>query len=81
MKWFTENKPDLLIEHPDISAIDLTKIAMRKYKSFVADMKSNTPINSNKRKTMDDENEQGASTSKPQSGIAKLAKFGFTKAA
>lgn len=74
MKWFAENKPELLIEHPDIPASELTKIAMRKYKMFTADMKSDKTVN-NKRKTMDDEDRIEGSTVK-----TKLAKFGFTKA-
>lgn len=82
MQWYAENKPSLLIDYPDIPANELTKIAMRKYKSFVADMKAehgNSIMHSsgNKRKMIDDEDIPSHSAS----GISKLAKFGFSKAA
>lgn len=79
MEWFNDNKVDLMLEFPDISAAELTKFAMRKYKSIISEMKVDSAIKTgNKRKTMDDEDTAELSM-KPQSGIAKLAKFGFSK--
>lgn len=81
MQWFNDNKPELVIEFPDISAADLTKVAMRKYKSIFGEKKADSAAikTATKRKTMDDEG-TAETAMKPQTGIAKLAKFGFSKA-
>lgn len=49
MDWFKEHKDEIQLEYPDAIAAELTKIAMRQFKSL-----QNNPKN-NKRKAEDDE--------------------------
>lgn len=81
MVWFNEHKPELQQEYPEAIAAELTKIAMKKYKSLnnqkdtmgtttSAEATGNNSVH--KRKLTDEDN-------KKPSGISKLAKFGFTK--
>lgn len=65
--WFSENRNELLKEFPNLKSIELTSKAMQRYKSLSAEKQT-----SQKRKQVDDGDAK-------QSGIAKLAKFGFNK--
>lgn len=76
MEWYKEIQSDLKEDNSDLTPAELTKLAMSKYKQlFPAESKTytngssdNTPNNTGKRKSND-----------KQSGIAKLAKFNFSK--
>lgn len=83
MVWFAEHKSSLQAEFPDLIAADLTKQAMRRYKALKADGKDLT-VPSHKRKLTDDESTDVATVSNGSesakvSGVAKLARFGFSK--
>lgn len=82
--YFTENKAELEKEKPELKPNELTKYAMNKFKQLYAGTTNGTDIESNgkdgaskfgapnaKRKINTEENER--------SGIAKLARFSFTK--
>lgn len=78
MSWFSEHKDALQLKHPNITASELTKLAMREYKSVIASGTMNGVVattNSlqHKRKLTDDEVDSRAT------GVSKLAKFGFSK--
>lgn len=84
MVWFAENKSLLQAEFPDLIAADLTKQAMRRYKTLKADGKDLT-VASHKRKLTDDGSSEteavgsNGSENAKISGVAKLARFGFAK--
>ncbi|XP_053687150.1 WD repeat and HMG-box DNA-binding protein 1 [Sabethes cyaneus] len=71
MPWFESNKEQLKQENPDASDAELTKIGMRQFKTLHGS--SSLPRVSSEKRKLDD-GERG------ESGVAKLAKFGFTKA-
>lgn len=77
MSWFSEHKDALQLKHPNITASELTKLAMREYKSVIASGTMNGVATTNslqhKRKMTDDEVDPRAT------GVSKLAKFGFSK--
>lgn len=83
MTWFVAHKADLQIEFPDLIAADLTKQAMRRYKALKAEGKD-LSIVSHKRKLTDSDDAEPAAagcggSGAKESGIAKLARFGFAK--
>ncbi|XP_058464750.1 WD repeat and HMG-box DNA-binding protein 1 [Malaya genurostris] len=69
LPWFESNKDQLKKENPDVNDAELIKVGMRQFKTL--NSYSQPRGSSEKRKLEDGE--------KNESGVAKLAKFGFTK--
>lgn len=71
MYWFNEHKTELMQEFPDVTNIELTKLAMRKYKMVFASnlLDESTATMKNKRKI-----EHGSEEDTAKSPL-KLTKF------
>lgn len=86
--WFSQNKEQLKLEWPDKKPQEFSKCAVTKYKLLYGkdkdkDKLSNGNVVSNvsiKRKLeIEDSNDENNDSELKQSGISKLAKFGFKK--
>uniref|UniRef100_A0A182QLY3 Uncharacterized protein n=1 Tax=Anopheles farauti TaxID=69004 RepID=A0A182QLY3_9DIPT len=74
--WYEEQREELQKRHPEATESELIVIGMREFKTHVQQKGGQTvgvgtPKASEKRKLEE--------TDQPQSGVSKLAKFGFTK--
>lgn len=79
MMWFKEHRAALQVENPESSPAELTKFGMNKYKQLY-------PVAEDKKQADtagDDTPKQSVAAKRKlndgQSGIAKLAKFNFSK--
>lgn len=77
MTWFNEHKSELMQEFPDAANIELTKLAMRKYKLIFAcnGYDKPTTANSHKRKLAEDDSDEGISSKQEKRTNLKLSKF------
>lgn len=78
--WHKDNKTELQKERPDLAPAEMTKYAMNKYKALFNNDKNNTDNgNGAKSTTTNAKRKINTDDAAQQSGIAKLAKFNFSK--
>ncbi|XP_050091209.1 WD repeat and HMG-box DNA-binding protein 1 [Anopheles aquasalis] len=87
MPWFEQNRTELQGRHPELDESELIKIGMREFRTqqqqkqvTTAGQSPGTPDTSSTSKVAAEKRKLDE-TDRPESGVSKLAKFGFVKQA
>lgn len=78
LAWYNSRKAELQSEKPDLLPPELTKYAMGKYKEIFSDTSNGDDPPKNEGVTAKRKNDSENDT-RPLAGVAKLAKFNFSK--
>lgn len=83
MAWFTANRESLKAEHPDVTPQELTKLAMKEYKAISSNSAASNSITndsiSGAVKQVNGKRKLDETNGEKQSGVSKLARYGFKK--